>query len=106
MPLDVVGISASSSIIPIVPFCPALEQNLSPIFGIRSDLILTFAILFPSSPVLINECATTPTCPFLVLTELSTYIPGFNILFVPIPITTVFSPTFVPSFIKPELGSK
>ena len=72
MPSAVQGISHSRKIIPIVPFCPALEQNLSPICGTLSPLILTFAILLPSSPSVINALSTTPTCPFLAYTELST----------------------------------
>ena len=42
------GISHSGIIAPIVPFCPHLEQNLSPIDGILCSRIRTFAIRFPS----------------------------------------------------------
>ena len=59
-PSAVVGISSSFKIIPTVPFCPALEQNLSPIFGILDALIRTFAILCPSSPSVKKALSTIP----------------------------------------------
>ena len=58
--------SSSATIKPIVPFCPHLEHTLSPIAGILSSLIRTFAILVPSSPSVINDLSTKPNCPFFV----------------------------------------
>ena len=70
-PSAVKGISSSGIIRPIVPFCPHLEAILSPIAGKRSSRILTFAILNPSSPSDIKDLSTNPSCPFLVVFELS-----------------------------------
>ena len=60
IPFSVNGILFSGIISPTVPFCPHLLQNLSPIAGILSSLILTFAIRNPSSPSVINDLSTNP----------------------------------------------
>ena len=73
-PLEVVGISIDSIIKPTVPFCPALLQNLSPVFGNLIARILTFAILLPSSSVVMNALSTIPTCPFFGTTDESIYV--------------------------------
>ena len=56
---------------PIVPFCPEREAILSPIAGIRISRTRTFAILWPSSPSVINVLSTIPNCPFFGTFELS-----------------------------------
>ena len=43
LPSSPKGISRSGKTMPIVPFCPCLLLNLSPIVGLRLVLILTFA---------------------------------------------------------------
>ena len=98
-PSLVKGISASGTTRPIVPFCPALDANLSPRLGIRTSLTLTFAILSPSSLSVIKVLSTIPSCPFLGVLDIS--INGLlgDLLYVPIKI--VLSVTGVFSLIKP-----
>jgi len=76
MPSFVKGIFSSGITNPIVPFCPHLEQNLSPILGIRSSLTRTLASRNPSSPSVINDLSTNPSCPFLGTIESSLDTPG------------------------------
>ena len=85
----------------MVPFCPQREQNLSPIFGIRSSLTLTFASRNPSSPSVINDLSTKPNWPFFGNTEASIDISGFDRLVVTFPITTLLSFILVFSLINP-----
>ena len=101
IPSCVNGMSASGIILPTVPFCPQRLQNLSPILGMRSSLTLTFAILNPSSPSVINDLSTKPNCPFLGKTELSTKVPGLLTLEMTFPIRTFLSSSGVFSLIKP-----
>ena len=61
IPSSVKGMFSSGIISPIVPFWPHLEQNLSPIAGIRSWRIRTFANLNPSSPSVMNALSTNPS---------------------------------------------
>ena len=105
MPSSVKGISHSGMIIPTVPFCPALEAILSPMAGILSSLNLIFAVLNPTSPSVINDLSTYPTCPFLVKTDASVYI----LLFLSIdelacPINTILSFIRVFSLTRPCLS--
>ena len=101
IPSAVVGISSSFKIIPIVPFCPALEQNLSPIFGILEALILTLAMRCPSSPSVKNALSTIPVCAFLHFIEASIKELGSSMLFMAFPIIIVLSFKTVFSFIIP-----
>ena len=102
-PLAEKGISDSGKIIPIVPFCPARLQNLSPIDGSLSCLTLTFANLNPSSPSVINALSTYPNCPFFGTTEESEYTLGSLTSVVHLPINTILSFNFVFSLIIPSL---
>ena len=86
---------------PTVPFCPHLEQNLSPTPGIRSSLTLTFASLNPSSPSVINDLSTYPICPFLGTTESSFEIPGSDRFIVILPMRIFLSSNKVFSLIIP-----
>ena len=103
IPSSVNGISSSGIIKPIVPFCPLLEAILSPIAGILSSLTLTFAILNPSSPSVINALSTNPSCPFLGNTDESNNFSEFSELNVTLPITTTVSSKGVFSLIIPNL---
>ena len=100
-PSSVNGISSSGIIKPIVPFCPHLEQNLSPIAGTRSLRTLTLANLNPVSPSVMKDLSTNPSCPFFGKIELSEETLGFNRLVVILPIRTFLSSTGVFSLIKP-----
>ena len=60
MPSDVNGMFFSSIANPKVPFWPQRLQNLSPIAGILSSLILTFANRYPSAPCVIYVLSTNP----------------------------------------------
>ena len=86
---------------PIVPFCPALEAILSPIAGRRSSRTLTFATLKPSSPKVIKDLSTNPSCPFFVLTESSVQTSLLIKDELTLPITIIFSFNSVFSFTKP-----
>ena len=101
LPSAVKGISTSGTIKPMVPFCPHLLQNLSPIAGILSSLILTFAILNPSSPSVINVLSTNPSCPFFGTTEVSIDLLGSIISDKVIPIITDLSSNLVFSLMIP-----
>ena len=96
--------SSSGIIIPIVPFCPAREHSLSPIAGMRSSRIRTFAMRFPSSPSVIKALSTNPSCPFLGALDESTKVPGFTSELVHLPITIFLSSSGVFSLIKPFLS--
>ena len=61
IPSSVKGMSSSGITSPTVPFCPHLLQNLSPIAGILSSLIRTFAKRNPSSPSVIKLLSTYPS---------------------------------------------
>ena len=100
IPCDVNGISCSLTTIPIVPFCPALDENLSPNEGILSSLMRTLAMRFPFSSSVMNDLSTIPTWPFLVFLEISfrNSFPGTNAL---IPIKMVLSSMGVFSGINP-----
>ncbi len=63
-PSSVNGMSSSGITRPTVPFCPQRLQNLSPIAGILSSRILTFAKRNPSSSSVIKVLSTNPNCPF------------------------------------------
>ena len=58
MPSALNGISSSSIMSPMVPFCPQRLQNLSPITGVLSSRTRTFAIRKPSSPSVIKVLST------------------------------------------------
>ena len=105
IPSAVVGISASGNMMPIVPFCPALDANLSPMAGIRSCLIRILAILPPFSSRVINALSTYPILPFLELIDSSTNASELVILFVAIPISIVLSLMIEFSRINPEFSS-
>jgi hypothetical protein len=54
IPVSVNGMSIFGHNIERTPFCPCLEENLSPITGLRSNLSLTntfYAVLFVYPPV-------------------------------------------------------
>ena len=70
-PVALVGISTSGIIIPTVPFCPALEQNLSPMAGFLILRILILAILVPVLLSVIKALSIIPVSPFFGLTEAS-----------------------------------
>ena len=106
IPSAVVGISASSSTIPIVPFCPALLANLSPIAGIRMCLTLTFARRPPSSSLVMKDLSIYPIAPFFGLMDSSTYASELVSVFVAIPINIVLSFITVFSLIMPDFESK
>ena len=101
IPSAVKGISCSGIISPMVPFCPEREAILSPIAGIRSSLIRTFAILNPSSPVVKKDLSTKPNCPFLVFTDSSNQTSLFSRSEVIFPITMILSFNGVFSFTNP-----
>ena len=101
IPSAVKGMSSSGIMRPIVPFCPLREAILSPIAGILSSRILTFAILKPSSPCVIKDLSTNPNCPFLGLTESSTNRSLFSKSLVIFPIKTILSFKGVFSLIIP-----
>ena len=88
----------------MVPFCPHRLQNLSPIAGILSSLIRTFANRFPSSPSVINDLSTYPNCPFFGKTDPSLYIFGFSRSLLTFPINTILSFNLVFSLINPCLS--
>ena len=71
IPSFVNGISCSGITKPTTPFCPARPAILSPMVGILSSRILTFAIRSPSSPSVRNALSTTPNCPFFVVLDMS-----------------------------------
>ena len=102
-PSRVKGISCSGIIIPMVPFCPERDAILSPIAGMRSSLILIFAMRVPSSPSVINALCTIPFCPFLVVSEQSINV-SLSGTVVVIPIIMVSSVISVPSFTNPYLS--
>ena len=74
----------------MVPFCPHLLQNLSPIAGILSSLTLTLANLYPSSSLEINVLSTYPNCPFFTVTD-SSILPLPSLETAIFPITTNLS---------------
>ena len=101
IPSSVKGISSSGIMRPKVPFCPAREAILSPIAGRRSSRTLTLATLNPSSPSVIKDLSTYPSCPFLGLTESSvqtSFVVKLELIF---PIKIVLSLSSVFSFTKP-----
>ena len=104
IPSSVNGIFTSGITKPIVPFCPHLEQNLSPIAGTLSCLTLTLAILNPSSLSVINDLSTYPICPFFGNTEASNGLSGSSRLVVILPINTFLSSKITFSFIIPYLS--
>ena len=85
----------------MVPFCPHLLQNLSPIAGILSSLILIFANLNPSSPSVINDLSTYPNCPFFGKVDASLNFVLSSIEDILFPIRTFLSSIGVFSLIKP-----
>ena len=101
IPSAVNGISRSGITKPIVPFCPALDAILSPIFGIRSSRTRTLAIRVPISPSVINVLSTIPSCPFFGVFDASIFLSGLAELDDTIPIKTVFSLISVFSLIIP-----
>ncbi len=101
VPSSAYGISDSGIINPIVPFCPAREAILSPIAGILSSRNLTFATLNPSSPRVMNDLSTYPSCPFLGLTESSIQTSLFCTLEFILPIKIILSFNSVFSFTRP-----
>ena len=104
-PLALVGISVSGKIIPIVPFWPALEQNLSPSAGFLIERILILAILVPFLPSVIKALSIIPVSPFLGLIE-SSFLPSSSPLpKIALPISIVFASIISPSRIKPLLSS-
>ena len=105
IPSSVNGISSSGIIKPTVPFCPHLEQNLSPMAGDRLSRIRILAKRKPSSPSVIKALSTKPCCPFLAKTDESIRISGFSGLVIALPITTVLSSMNVFSFIRPYLSN-
>ena len=102
MPSALNGISSSLIMSPIVPFCPHLLQNLSPITGILSSRTRTLAILEPSAPSVIKVLSTYPSCPFLGKTDESTDSSGLAALVFTFPIKTFFSLINVFSLISPD----
>ena len=70
-PSAVKGMSHWSTSLPTTPFCPNLEQNLSPSSGILSSLTLTRTSLEPFSDSVIMTESTYPFSPGLTVTEVS-----------------------------------
>ena len=89
---------------PIVPFCPDRLATLSPIPGVLTSRIRTFAIRLPSSPSVINVLSTIPNCPFLGILDKSKRVSLFNTLFEVNPIKMVLSFTGIFDFIIPKLS--
>ena len=104
MPSSVKGIFSSGITNPTVPFWPQRLQNLSPIAGILSSRILTFARRNPSSSSVINVLSTNPNCPFFGYTDASMLIFGFAKFVWTLPMTTFLSSISVFSFTKPYLS--
>mmetsp|Transcript_19940 Transcript_19940/g.44055 ORF Transcript_19940/g.44055 Transcript_19940/m.44055 type:complete len:218 (-) Transcript_19940:252-905(-) len=71
MPSPVKGRSSLRYAIPMVPFWPCLDANLSPIWGTRMHLILTFTSLSLSPLRVINTLSMTPASCVLIVTEVS-----------------------------------
>ena len=101
IPSSVKGMSSSGITNPTVPFCPHLEQNLSPIIGSRSSRTRIFAMRNPSSPSVINDLSTNPCCPFFGNCEESMELSGFSRFVMTLPIKTVLSSNFEFSSIRP-----
>ena len=105
IPFAANGMSRSGTTKPMVPFCPARDAILSPMFGMRSSRTRIFAIRVPSSPSVINVLSTMPSCPFLGVFDASTFTslaPEFDVA---IPINTVLSFNSVFSLIIPCLSN-
>ncbi len=71
MPSSVKGMSSCGTIIPITPFCPWREANLSPNSGMRWSLTLTFTSLLPSPDSVMKIASTIPVSEGRMSTEVS-----------------------------------
>ena len=71
IPSAVKGMSHWSTSLPTTPFCPNLEQNLSPSSGILSSLTLTRTSLDPFSDSVIMTESTYPVSPGLTVMDVS-----------------------------------
>ena len=89
---------------PIVPFWPLRLAILSPIAGRRSSLTLIFAKRNPSSPSVMKDLSTNPSCPFLGNTEASLAFSESAESDVTLPINTILSSNGVFSLISPNLS--
>ncbi len=70
-PSGVKGISSCGTIIPMTPFCPWREANLSPSSGMRWSRTLTFTSLLPSPVSVIKMSSTTPVSAGLTSIDVS-----------------------------------
>jgi len=110
IPSWVNGISSCLYVIPQVPFCPCLDANLSPIWGILIALILTFVKRQPSSSVVRITWSIIPYSEDLRGVETSLMSPTVygcpNIVGLEVFPMIMSSPiTFFPGWIKPSLSS-
>ena len=79
----------------MVPFCPHLLQNLSPIAGTRSSRIDTLATLVPFAVFEIYVLSTNPCCPFFGFMKLICLLSSSPEIHDSLPIKGIVSSTFV-----------
>ena len=85
----------------MVPFCPHLLQNLSPIAGTRSSRIDTFAILVPFGVFDIYVLSTNPSCPFFGFINFNVFLSSSPVSHDSVPIRLEFSFTSEFNFMTP-----